>query len=101
MNFWEAIAAGFGKYSVFDERSSRSEFFWWLFFNMLVSIAALALDLTLYPDSPTVLTTVANVCLLLPNVAITVRRLHDWDASGWLALIGAIPAAGWIVVLVL
>ncbi len=101
MAFWEAVATGFRKYAVFDERGSRSEFFWWLFFNMLVTIATLALDLTLYPDAPTVISGAAGLSLFVPNLAATVRRLHDWDASVWLVLLGLIPVLGWVAVLAL
>ena len=41
-----------------------------------------------------------SLAVLLPGIAVTARRLHDTDRSGWLQLIGLIPLIGWIIMIV-
>ena len=43
----------------------------------------------------------ALLVLLCPNIAVTVRRLHDLDKSGWWFLVGIIPFIGWIILLLI
>jgi uncharacterized membrane protein YhaH (DUF805 family) len=52
------------------------------------------------PDAGQPVTFVVSLGLLLPNLAVTVRRLHDTDRSGWWILLGLIPVIGTIVLLV-
>ncbi|MEU3752615.1 DUF805 domain-containing protein [Streptomyces olivoreticuli] len=47
-----------------------------------------------------VIEAVYTLALLVPMIAVTVRRLHDTDRSGWWFLIGLVPIVGWIVLLV-
>jgi uncharacterized membrane protein YhaH (DUF805 family) len=41
-----------------------------------------------------------TLAILIPSIAVTVRRLHDTGRSGWWWLIGLIPLIGWIVLFV-
>ena len=91
MTFPESIKAGFTKYAEFNGRASRSEFWWWVLFVFLVNIATSMVS--------TVLSGLFALAVLLPNLAIGARRLHDTDRSGWLQLIGLIPLIGWIVLI--
>lgn len=43
---------------------------------------------------------VASLVLLLPSLAVGVRRLHDTDRTGWWLLIGVVPIIGAIVLIV-
>ena len=91
MTFQESIKACFGKYATFSGRASRSEFWWWVLFLLLATAAAGIVNEKL--------TGLVSLAVLLPNLAVTARRLHDIDRSGWWQLIGLIPIVGVLVML--
>ncbi|MDA1129396.1 MAG: DUF805 domain-containing protein [Chloroflexi bacterium] len=86
MNFTESISSGFRRYFDFRTRSSRSEYWWWTLFTILVSIAATILDTIIFGGSA-FFDTLSSLVLLIPGLALAVRRLHDVDRSGWWILI--------------
>ena len=86
MNFGQAIQTCMGKYATFEGRASRSEFWWFYLFTVLVSLAANWVGLVVLGDSMG-LATLANLLLLLPILAVEVRRLHDTGRSGWWLLL--------------
>ncbi|MBS0447724.1 MAG: DUF805 domain-containing protein [Proteobacteria bacterium] len=92
MNFPDAIRTCFTKYAEFDGRASRPEFWWWVLFIVLAS----ALGDALWHR----LSWAVSLVTLVPTIAVTTRRLHDIDRSGWWQLVGLIPFVGWIVIVV-
>jgi uncharacterized membrane protein YhaH (DUF805 family) len=46
------------------------------------------------------LSTIFSLAVLIPSIAVSVRRLHDIDRTGWWVLISLVPLIGWIVLLV-
>ncbi|MGR3985039.1 MAG: DUF805 domain-containing protein [Gammaproteobacteria bacterium] len=85
MTFTQSIATCFIKYATFTGRASRSEFWWFALFTVLLSAATGVVDKTLGTE---MLTPLLNVGLLLPRVSAGVRRLHDIGKSGlWMLLI--------------
>jgi uncharacterized membrane protein YhaH (DUF805 family) len=100
MNFTQAIASGFQNYVNFSDRSSRSAYWFWTLFAFLVSIVTSAIDYLLFPHmdfSP--LQSLAGLALFLPGLAISVRRLHDLDRTGWWLLL-LFTVIGGILILV-
>jgi uncharacterized membrane protein YhaH (DUF805 family) len=91
MTFLEAIQAVFRKYAEFNGRASRPEFWWWLLFVFLISAAAQLLG--------DVAAGLVGLAVLLPNLAVTARRLHDIDRSGWWQLIAFVPVIGLILMI--
>lgn len=89
MTFSESIQTCFKKYADFNGCASRSEYWWWVLFIVL---AIVGLSLVSEP-----LGAIFNLAILLPTIAVTARRLHDTDRSGWLQLVGLIPLIGLIV----
>jgi uncharacterized membrane protein YhaH (DUF805 family) len=101
VGFGDAIAICFRKYVTFSGRAGRPEFWWWALFELLVLIVAVAVDAFLFHPQSGVgpIYGLSILALLLPGLAVTVRRLHDTDRSGWWILLGFIPFGG-IVLLV-
>ena len=97
MTFGEAVRSGFDHYVKFDGRASRPAFWWWVLFVVLASVGANIIDLAI--GAP-VFSAIVGLGLLLPNLSVSIRRLHDTDRSGWWVLIWLIPLIGWIVLLV-
>jgi uncharacterized membrane protein YhaH (DUF805 family) len=97
MSFPEAIRACLYKYVTFTGRARRAEYWWFVLFVALVSLVASAIDSA---ADITVFQVIVGLALLLPNLAVAVRRLHDTDRTGWWLLIGLVPVVGGIVLLV-
>ena len=77
MSFADSIKSGFRNYVTFKGRASRSEFWWWTLFAVLVQSATSIIDDTV--------NSIASLALLLPGIAVNVRRLHDTNRRGtWL-----------------
>lgn len=98
MTFAEAVRSGFDHYVKFDGRASRPAFWWWFLFGILVGIGASIIDAII--GSFGVVSGLAALALLLPNLSVAIRRLHDTDHTGWWVLIGLIPIIGFIVLLI-
>ena len=79
MNFGQAISSCLSKYAIFSGRASRSEFWWFFLFQILISLAASMLG--------DVIGGLVSLALLLPGLAVGTRRLHDIGKSGWWQLI--------------
>jgi uncharacterized membrane protein YhaH (DUF805 family) len=97
MGFGQAISTGFAKYFNFHDRACRSEFWYWTLFTMIVAIVAALIDMKL--DTQLV-AGAWNLVTLIPGLAISIRRLHDLDRSGWWVLLSFIPLVGAIILLV-
>lgn len=98
--FMGALKDGFARFVDFKTRSTRSQFWWFMLWSVIFNIAALTVDVALGfgEDGPVGL--LAVVVLVLPVVAVTIRRLHDIGRTGWWVLIQLIPLIGSIVLIV-
>lgn len=85
MSFGEAIKSVFTKYATFSGRARRSEFWYFFLFNFLVSLV-----LSLIPFL-SILSSLWALAVLIPTLAVTVRRFHDIGKSGWTFLYFLIP----------
>ncbi len=79
MNFGQAISTCLSRYATFSGRASRPEFWWFFLFQILASVAASMLGDTV--------AALVSLALLLPALAVGVRRLHDIGKSGWWQLL--------------
>ncbi|MFI6254892.1 DUF805 domain-containing protein [Micromonospora zamorensis] len=104
MSFIAAVKSVFSQYVGFTGRARRSEYWWFVLFTVIVSIVAAILDsalgLTFENGTTGFIGLVVNLALLLPTLAVAVRRLHDTDRTGWWVLIGLVPLVGAIVLIV-
>jgi uncharacterized membrane protein YhaH (DUF805 family) len=101
MNFIEAIKSGFANYVNFRTRAARSEYWFWVLFVFILAIITAIIDAMIAPGSEVGPTgVILSLALLLPNLAVGVRRLHDIDKSGWWLLLLLIPLVGLIILIV-
>ena len=92
------------KYAVFSGRARRKEYWYFFLFNFLITIVLLVIDGmtgTLTAEAGIgLLGGIYALAVLIPALAVSVRRLHDTDRIGWWLLIMLIPLIGVIVILV-
>ena len=82
------------KYCSFKGRASRSEFWWFCLFTLILNLIVALVGLLL-PALGSIVSAVQALWLLLPTVGVTTRRLHDRNLSGWwqvLPLAAVLPA---------
>ena len=86
MNFTQAISSGFSRYFDFRTRSSRSEYWYWTLFSIVVSVAATMLDALIFSGAA-ILDAISSFALFIPGIAVAARRLHDINRTAWWILI--------------
>ena len=85
-------------YATFNGRARRKEY--WMFFLFNIIIAILLAVIEGIVGSPGIVGMLYSLAVLIPGIAVSVRRLHDTDRSGWWMLIALVPLIGAIVLLV-
>ena len=95
----QAIQSVFTQYAGFSGRASRSEYWIWWGFLVVVFFAIGAVAL-LFDATGFIVASLAALALFIPNLAVTVRRLHDTGRSGWWLLIVFIPFIGGLILFV-
>ncbi len=100
-------------YAVFDGRARRKEFWMFVLFNIIIGIVISIIDnilgTTYKVDSFLgantikigILNSIYSLGLLIPSIAVSIRRLHDLGKSGWYYLLVFIPLIGsiWLIIL--
>ena len=92
MTFQDSVKVCFSKYADFAGRATRSEYWWFVLFIVLVSLGT-----SLFSN---VLSGLFSLATLLPSIAAAARRLHDTNRSGWWQLIVFLPVVGLVVLIV-
>lgn len=114
MSFPDAIKSVFSQYATFSGRARRSEFwFWYLFLVIIAAVEGILLGTVGAASIDTTtgtfgagyyvvvsLVSIVWLALLLPTLAVMVRRLHDQDKSGFFWFMTLIPLAGPIIMIV-
>ncbi len=109
MSVPDAVRTCFSKYATFEGRAKRSEFWWWIVFQLIVVAVPILLGATLLalavpsrgenPNSAMVVLAtifyviggIISLALIVPTYAVGCRRLHDRGQSGWLQLLVLVP----------
>lgn len=104
MSFQDAVRTCFANYATFSGRAPRSEFWWFVLFTVLVNFALGIVDRAIFGIAPdgqpvSILGALFSLAVLLPTIAVGVRRLHDLDRTGWWYLLILIPVLGALVLL--
>ncbi|MGH3381178.1 MAG: DUF805 domain-containing protein [Actinoallomurus sp.] len=95
MNWYLAVLKN---YANFDGRARRTEY--WMFFLINLIIAVVLNVIGVAVKAAAFAGDIYALALLIPSIAVGVRRLHDTGRSGWWLLIGLIPLVGTIVLIV-
>lgn len=85
-------------YAGFSGRARRKEYWMFLLFNMIIAVVLGFIE-GLF-GSPGILGSIYSLAVLVPSIAVSMRRLHDTGRSGWWMLIGFVPLIGAIVLLI-
>jgi len=106
VSFRDAVEMFYRRYTDFDGRSTRSEY-WWVQLFYVIALIVLCLPLFIFTSSNGDPSGIGFIPLgifvlagIIPMIALTVRRFHDQDKSGWFYLINFIPYIGGLIVLV-
>jgi len=98
INVWKTVATE--RFAQFDGRAGQGEYWWFFIANAIIAIGLVVLSavvswifLLLY--------IIFILAMIVPGLAVAVRRLHDSDKSGWMILVSVIPLVGSIILLVL
>lgn len=86
------------KYADFSGRSRRTEYWMFFLFNFAIGIVLSVVDYVL--GTAGILALLFALAILIPSIAVGVRRLHDTDRSGWWLLIAFIPFIGTIALII-
>ncbi len=102
MSFGTSISHVFNNAFNYQGRASRSEYWWWYLFVVIVTFAAYILDwITGLANHGNVLTIIVGIIVLVLDLSVGCRRLHDSNKSGWLQLLYILPCVGGLVLLIL
>lgn len=82
MGFVEAVKTCFKKYATFSGRASRSEYWHYVKFHLFAGLTISVI----FGSGSSLIGNIIGLILLVPNFSVSVRRFHDIDKSGWLAL---------------
>jgi uncharacterized membrane protein YhaH (DUF805 family) len=102
MTFQQAVKSCFSKYVTFSGRATRSEYWYWVLFATLGSIVALIIDTAVLgfdPSGATPITSIFDLVIALPGIAVGARRMHDMDRTAWWLLL-TLTGIGAIVLLI-
>jgi uncharacterized membrane protein YhaH (DUF805 family) len=104
MTFQDAVKTCFRKFATFSGRAQRSEFWWFALFVVISNFVLGIVDRTLFGmavdgQQVSLLGALFSLAVLLPNIAVGVRRLHDLDKSGWWYLLILAPLVGALVLI--
>lgn len=115
MNFVQSVKSVYGNFVNFSGRACRSEYWWFVLFNIIVSVVVGIIEVSLGLGSGVVssggggvsasfaggpLSIIWMLINIIPGIAVGVRRMHDTDRSGWWLLIALIPIVGGIILIV-
>ncbi|MET0894232.1 MAG: DUF805 domain-containing protein [Acidimicrobiia bacterium] len=96
IDYWKLVVLQ--RYAKFDGRARRAEY-WWFTLGDVIIFVVLGI-LVQVSNVFFVVYLIAALALIVPGLAVTIRRLHDTDKSGWFVLFALIPFVGGLILLV-
>lgn len=103
MEKFEYYKEALRNYAVFSGRANRAQYWYFVLFNLIISILLSLLDSAILNSNNSIgmISSFYSLALIVPSFAIATRRLHDIGKSGWWQLIVLLPLVGWIILIVL
>jgi len=106
MGMTEAVKLFFSRYTDFKGRSSRGEY-WWAYLGLVLLIIVPYFLVVLFTSMGIqaiagligILLLIFYLAIIIPGIAIVIRRLHDLDKSGWWYFIALVPLIGGLLLL--
>lgn len=100
--FVGALKDALARYADFSTRSNRPQYWYFVLWSIIIGLVTVTLDIMMgfSPTGLLPINTLASLALLIPSLALVVRRLHDIGRSGWWFLLFLVPVIGWIVLIV-
>jgi len=90
------------KYTLFTGRSRRSEYWYFTLFNLIVITVLWFIDSVMRKIVGFGMFGILyGLAVLLPGIAVSIRRLHDTDRSGWWMLLALVPIVGLVLIVLL
>ena len=86
------------RFAQFSGRAGRAEYWWFVLANLIITLVLSALSRASWLFA--VVSLGYSIALIVPSIAVGIRRLHDTGRSGWWLLIILVPLAGIIVLVV-
>jgi uncharacterized membrane protein YhaH (DUF805 family) len=96
INWWKVVVLE--RFAQFTGRAGRAEYWWFFLANLIVSLVLAALSRASVVFA--ILSVIYGLAVLIPSIAVGIRRLHDTGKSGWWILLALIPFVGYIILLV-
>lgn len=87
-------------YANFQGRARRQEYWMYALINLIIVVILSIIDTLIFNSGNNFISGIYSLAVLIPGIAVSVRRLHDTDRSGWWLLLSLIPIVGIIVLLV-
>lgn len=98
VNYWKQVVLE--NYANFSGRARRAEYWWFALANLVVYVALSLIIGGVSEGLGSLLSLVYYLGVLVPSIAVSVRRLHDVGKSGWFLLLALIPIVGAIILIV-
>lgn len=98
--FVNSITICFNRYFQFRGRAPRAEYWYFALFTALVGLGAGFVDGIWLGSQIRVFSSIVNIVLFIPSLAVWTRRMHDLDRTGWWWLLMLVPVIGWLILLV-
>lgn len=99
MTFKNAVESAFKNLTDFQGRASRSEYWWFVLFYVIVSFVVGIVDAMLFGANSGLLGLLVVLGLFIPSLSLAFRRLHDTERTAWWILINFIPLIGFFIYL--
>lgn len=103
MNYLDYYFGVWRKYAVFSGRARRAEYWYFILFSLIAYVILAVIDVfirNVTQSNASILLALYDLAVLIPSLAVGARRLHDTGRSAWWLLIGLIPVAGTIVLMI-
>jgi len=98
-NLMEWYLEGWKKYADFSGRARRQEYWSWTLINMGIIFGITFIE-AMFDSELFIISTLFQLAIIIPGWAVSVRRLHDTNRSGWTLLLNIIPLIGSLIVFI-